>query len=373
MENEKPVRVGILGAGSIGAFVGACLSHISSYNLEVTLVGRESLIQSVEGAGNTLTLKSIVSSQQKQIDRFGSVVEVKAPKLIITTDHSALADMDVIVISLKATQTVSAGESLREVLEQGNNKHCVIVSFQNGVGNAEVLSKYLPNHVVLASMVEFNAVWHRSSATFSRNTDGFITLENKDEVNQNQNFKVFHRSLSNAGFHINLVTTKEIQEVLYGKLLINLFNPVNAVSGIPVPETLSFSKWRRIWAALIEEALKVYAVAGIKPKKIKANPKIVPTLLRLPTWLYSCIQFFVTKMAKDSKSSMLQDLENRRVTEIDYINGQVVKLAKEHGTTAPLNEKMVALIHTIEKQQENNGEAGFPLPPDEVKKFLGLS
>eukprot|EP00511_Aplanochytrium_stocchinoi_P008950 CAMPEP_0204869900 /NCGR_PEP_ID=MMETSP1348-20121228/30967_1 /ASSEMBLY_ACC=CAM_ASM_000700 /TAXON_ID=215587 /ORGANISM="Aplanochytrium stocchinoi, Strain GSBS06" /LENGTH=247 /DNA_ID=CAMNT_0052023433 /DNA_START=89 /DNA_END=829 /DNA_ORIENTATION=- len=245
-ENNKKLRIGVLGAGAIGAYVGTCLSHLShsrDTDVEVVLVGRESLKKSVSGAGNKIRIKSMLAAQQRLINNRGNIVNVQAPALTVTSDASLLADMDIIIVSVKATATEEAGTVLQQVLGRSNNKDCIVLSFQNGVGNREILGDFLPSHNVLASMVEFNVMWDRDDASFHQTTGGFITMETNNHVANEDNFKLFCKLLKATGIQTNVVTSKSIQEILYGKLLINLFNPVNALSGVSVPDTLAVYKW----------------------------------------------------------------------------------------------------------------------------------
>ena len=160
--------------------------------------------------------------------------------------------------------------------------------------------------------------------------------------------------------------------LLHSKLLINLVNPINALSGKPVAITLEDRSMRRLWAASITEALGVYAKAGIRPVKVKTNPKILPLLLTLPTPIFQCIQKLLTKVDREAKSSMLQDMEKGKPTEVDFLNGEIVELATSVGTTAPLNAKIQELVHEIEQERAGKSDEYTGLTSAEIYKRLEL-
>ena len=143
---------------------------------------------------------------------------------------------------------------------------------------------------------------------------------------------------------------------LYSKVLVNLINPINALSGTPVYLTLEDSKFRKLWAMCMEEGLAVYQKAGITPAKIKINPYLFPRLLRLPTPIWVCLQKLLSKVDKEAKSSMLQDMEKGKLTEIEAINGEIVKLAEEFELDAPINRKVIQLIHEVEQERQKMEE-----------------
>ena len=124
---------------------------------------------------------------------------------------------------------------------------------------------------------------------------------------------------------------RDILPVQYGKLLINLQSPVNA-SRSSVPTTLSRRRFRMAWRALVLEALDVFNACGIKPKR--PYVPFLPFVLALPDWAYNAAAFALFPLDPGCKSSMLQDCETGRATEIDALCGEIVRLARRNANRA---------------------------------------
>ncbi|MES1161710.1 MAG: ketopantoate reductase C-terminal domain-containing protein, partial [Rhizobacter sp.] len=137
----------------------------------------------------------------------------------------------------------------------------------------------------------------------------------------------------------------DLAAVQWGKLLLNLNNPVNALSGLPLRAQLMDRGYRLCLAALQTEALGVLRAAGIQPAQVGAlPPQRIPPLLRLPTPLFRLIAARMLRIDPKARSSMADDLAQGRTTEIDALCGEVVRLAATRGLRAPLNARMVALV-----------------------------
>jgi 2-dehydropantoate 2-reductase len=139
-------------------------------------------------------------------------------------------------------------------------------------------------------------------------------------------------------------------KVQWGKLLLNLNNAVNAISGLPLKLQLSQRAYRRPAALLIHEALDVLNAAGIRPAKVgRVTPKLIPPLLRLPDFLFARAAGAMLRIDPHARTSMSTDLQRGHLTEVDYLNGEVVRLAKTLGRCAPFNQRICELIHLAEE------------------------
>jgi 2-dehydropantoate 2-reductase len=133
-------------------------------------------------------------------------------------------------------------------------------------------------------------------------------------------------------------------------LLLNLNNAVNALSGLPLKTQLSQRDYRRCLALLIDEALAALRAAGIEPAQVaKVAPSRLPRLLRLPDWLYKRLASASLRIDPEARSSMWEDLQAGRHTEVDYLNGAVVTLAQSVGLNAVANRRMAELVHAAER------------------------
>jgi 2-dehydropantoate 2-reductase len=139
----------------------------------------------------------------------------------------------------------------------------------------------------------------------------------------------------------------------WGKLLINLNNAVSALSGRTLIEELNQRDYRRVVAASQREALGLLRRAGIKPGKVgPVSPRLLPAVIGSPDWLFRNIFLKGWKIDARARSSMADDLAAGRKTEVDSINGELVRLAERLGSAAPINGKIVELVRAAEAGAE---------------------
>jgi 2-dehydropantoate 2-reductase len=218
----------------------------------------------------------------------------------------------------------------------------LVVSLQNGVSNCAAASQAGPTLDVLPGMVPYN-VAEVGPGVFHRGTAGRLAA--KDDPSLRPWLPVFER----AGVPIDLHA--DLLPVQWGKLLLNLNNPVNALSGLPLRDQLMQRGYRRCFAALIDEALGVLGSAGIAPAQVAAVPaRRLPTVLRLPDWLFRIVAARMLRIDAKARSSMADDLALGRRTEIDALCGEVVRLAQDHDVEAPRNARMFALLEDWPRQ-----------------------
>jgi 2-dehydropantoate 2-reductase len=305
------VKIGVFGAGSIGCYLGG---RLIAAGHDVVLVGR----MAAEIAAHGLTLS----------DYQGERIVLREVRYV--DDAAALADCDVVLVTVKSTATREAGEALARVRPQ------VVVSFQNGVGNVEVLRAVLPR--VLAGMVPFNVV-RRPNGHFHNGTSGPLELERGcDELTQ---------ALRGAGFGV--VLHDDLRAVQWTKLVVNLNNSLNALAGVPLQEQLRDRTYRLVMAMVVREALACLQAEGIKPVRIgRLIPRLAPYVLSLPNWAFLRVAAAMVKIDPEARSSMWEDLERRRPTEIEYLNGEIIRLGEKHGVPTPVNRKIRELVRAAE-------------------------
>ncbi|MEC5217879.1 2-dehydropantoate 2-reductase [Actimicrobium sp. GrIS 1.19] len=314
-------RIAVFGSGSIGAYVGGALLHAGA---AVTLIGRARMQQRIAEHGLVLT-----DLQQRRI-------RLAPDQVPYRTDPEALADADLILVTVKSSDTVQAAQAIGQHARPG----ALVLSLQNGIGNATTLQQLLPDHVVLGGMVPFNVV-QTDDGRLHRGTQGELMVEASPLLDP--------WSTAFATAHLPLIARDDFVAVQWGKLLLNLNNAINALSGLPLKTQLSQRAFRRCLALLIDEALSVLDAAGIEPAQVaKIAPRRLPILLRLPDWLFTRIAAQMLRIDPEARSSMWEDLQAGRRTEIDYLNGAVVALAASLGTTAPANARLVELVRRRE-------------------------
>ena len=150
----------------------------------------------------------------------------------------------------------------------------------------------------------------------------------------------------------------------WGKLLINLNNAVNALSGRTLQDELRHRDYRKVFAASMREGLDLLKRAEIEPKAVgSTSPQALPRLVDTPDWLFNKVFMKRWKIDSKARSSMADDLQAGRKTEIDYLNGELVRLAERLQRAAPVNRAIVDLIH--------QAEAGAkPIAPAALRKAV---
>ncbi len=135
----------------------------------------------------------------------------------------------------------------------------------------------------------------------------------------------------------------------WAKLLLNLNNSVNALSGLPLKEQLSQRSFRRCAALAQEEALALLSRAGNRVARLTPiPPALIPKLLSVPDWLFARLANQMLAIDPLARSSMWEDLEAKRTTEVDWLNGEIVRLARSQGRAAPVNARLLALVRAAE-------------------------
>ena len=163
---SRELRIGIMGAGTIGSYVGGCLAADGA---DVVFVGRERLAKELKAHG--LVLGDLAR------DASGGDRVVAKERIVFGTDDSALADRDVVLCCVKSAQTDEVARRLATILRPG----AITVSMQNGVRNADVLRSHLGDQIVLGGIVGFNVV-SKGGGSFRRTTTGPLVIESsRDE------------------------------------------------------------------------------------------------------------------------------------------------------------------------------------------------
>jgi len=142
---------------------------------------------------------------------------------------------------------------------------------------------------------------------------------------------------------------------------------VSALSDAPTREIVLTAGYRKCVAAIVGEALGVMRAASIRPKRIGPLPVAVfPLALRLPTPLIRVVARAQLRIDPEARSSMWEDLSRGKKTEVDFLNGEIVRLARTVGRDAPINARVVALVHQVEE----SGRVSPKMSPSELWSSL---
>jgi 2-dehydropantoate 2-reductase len=229
----------------------------------------------------------------------------------------------------------------------------VVISLQNGVGNVAVLRDRLPGRRVLGGMVPFNVV-ALGDGRFHRSTSGDIVIE-ADPAGTAERLSVPGLTMRPTG---------NIDGVQWGKLIVNLNNALNALADMPLRRQLGQRAWRRLFADQMAEGLAAIKAEGIKPVSTTPIPAgWVPPLLRLPDAIFEALLGRTMKIDPEARSSMWEDLQRGRRTEIDYLQGVITEIADRRGLQAPLSHRIVALV----RKAEADGKGSPGLTPEQIR------
>ena len=309
------------GAGSIGCYVGGLWL---AAGLDVTFLGREKVKQELEEHGLAVS------------DTAGFSVKLEPDRLRVETKPAALRKADIILLTVKSTGTETAAREIARSAKGG----ATVISLQNGVSNPDLLRKRLPRQNVVQAMVPYNVV-HLGPGRWHRATWGDLVAEDQ-EVTRDLAARIGDR----PG---RLLLSNDMQGVAWGKLLFNLNNAINALSGTTYLAELQQRDFRRVFAAAIIETLALLKKAGIRPAKIgKVGPELLPHVIGAPDFIFNNLFLRVQKIDPKGRGSMADDFDAGRTTEIDYLNGEVVRLAESLGERAPVNAAIVELVKHAE-------------------------
>ncbi|GHE11792.1 2-dehydropantoate 2-reductase [Streptomyces alanosinicus] len=315
---SKP-RFAVLGAGTIGCHLGG---HLAAAGYEVTFIGRPAAMDVLRERG--LTLSTSVRPP----------VRLTPDRLTLATGAEAAAGADYVLVTVKSAGTGAAAGELAPHLAPGT----VVVSFQNGLHNPATLRAALPGRTVLAGMVPYNVV-RSELGTVHQGMPGRLMTEPDDGL-----VAAFREA------RLAIEARTDMPGVQHGKLLLNLNNAVNALSGLPLADQLGRRAYRRCLALCQREALAAYRAAGVAPARLGPTaPGVTPYLLGLPDAVFRRVAAASLRIDAHARSSMWEDLRRGRPTEIDSLQGEIVGLAEAHGLSAPVNARLVTLVHEAER------------------------
>lgn len=318
------VTIGVLGAGAIGAHIGV---RLAAAGAEVVLVGRRALVEDHEAGrlvARTLAGELVTPSES----------------LRCTTDIEALAEVELCLVCVKSRDTEEAGRTLARVLRPES----IVVSLQNGLRN-QALLRQAGLADALAGMVSFNVFMQ--AGEYRQATSGPIMIERPTRAANR--LDPLRTLAAAAGLELEL--RDDMPAVQGGKLLLNLNNAICTLAGVSIAESLRDRMLRRCFAASIREGLAILRGAGWPVARIgRLSPGLIVKLLPLPDAIVLRAAKSMVSIDPSARSSTLQDLERGRPTEIDAINGELVRLAEQHRLPCPVHRWIVEQVHRMEGQ-----------------------
>ena len=320
MNRSDPLRVTVVGAGIVGCTLGGALAR----QADVTLLGRPDFLDPIAESGLTIETRN------------DDPLHVRAEALTLSTSPTAVRDADVVLVCTKSGSTASVTSAILPHLPDD----AVIIGMQNGLHAADAIRDGVSHHLVLAGMVPYNIV-RTGPSSFLQASAGTVM------INRHRRVTDFVATARAAG--LSLATTTDMQAVLHGKLLMNLNNAVQALSGLPLRSELLDRDLRRCVAACQTEAVRVFAAAGVIPRvPLPVPARSLPWVMRLPTPIFRLAAQATLQVDPRGGSSTADDLLRGRPTEIDDLQGEVVQMGERLDIPTPVNRRVVELVKDAE-------------------------
>lgn len=333
------MKIAVIGAGAIGSVVGGLLSKAGE---DVTLIGRKPHVDAIR--------------------QRGLLLEGESGKTVIHVGAAESLDFrpDLVLLAVK-TQDVEC--SVREVRSYVSG--VPLLTMQNGVRSDDLVAGILGEEDLISSVVTFHSIFlEPGKVSFSNPTSG-VDLLIGEPFGINANRLQHLSALLNRALRTHI--SDDIRGAHWTKLIWNLNNAVPAVTGLSIQENNRYPRIRELNIGLIREGLQVIESAGIRTAPVPGVPlSLIKTMVKMPPSVSSLVVKSKTRSLGKTPvlTSTLQSIRRGRSTEIDYLNGEIVNLAKKKGIATPLNSLMVELVHQVETAETF-------LTVDELTQILG--
>lgn len=295
----SPLRVAVVGAGAVGCYYGAMLARAGH---AVVLIGRPQHVQAIDARGLRL-----------QTQHLDEQVPLQA-----STALAAAAGADLVLFSVKSPDTEATGRALATHLAP----QALLVTLQNGVDNAERLRALLPQEVTAA--VVYVATEMAGPGHVRHHGRGELVIEPGPRA------QALRQCLQQAG--VPTEVSPDVRGALWAKLVLNCaYNAISAIAQLPYRRMVQGAGVPQLMDDLVAECLAVAGADGVQ----------------LPSDIQAAVQGLSRTMPTQS-SSTAQDLARGKPTEIDHLNGFIVRRGEALGIPTPVNRALWALVKLLE-------------------------
>ena len=306
------MKIAVMGAGAVGCYYGGLLARAGH---EVTLVGRAAHVEAMRRDGLDLETQSL---REK--------VRVAA-----STEPSAVRGAKVVLFSVKSGDTEAAGEAIAPHLDAD----AVLVTLQNGVDNPERLAARVRQPVVPAAV--YVAVGMAGPGHVRHYGRGELLL---GASAASEGLVALFR-----GAGVPAEVSGNVAGELWVKLVVNCaYNALSAITQLPYGELVRSEGVEAVMRDVVEECLSIAQASNVAlPGDVRASVRDI------------------ARTMPGQRSSTAQDLARGKPTEIDHLNGLVVRKGEALGIAAPANRVLWTLVKALEKQgaDERRGQRGW--------------
>jgi 2-dehydropantoate 2-reductase len=301
------VKVAVVGCGAVGSLFAANLAQLEDVEVWAFDLDEEHV--------------EAINEHGLRLSGAGEVVG----KVRATTDAAELPACDFGIVATKCMHTAAAIMATAQAFANG-----AVCSVQNGVGNEEVLAEHVERvirgttfpagRVLRPGHVQWDVKGETTIGPFEPNPPPMGEVERLADA------------CTRGGMPTHAVA--DARGPQWRKLIFNAAtNPIGALTRLTHGRVCEDAELRRLVSLLVDEGKAVAVAQGIE---LDADPEELIDHAARPDVAY------------DHKASMLQDVEARRQTEIDYLNGGIARFGREHGVSTPLNDAVTALIKGLE-------------------------
>ncbi|MFX0004275.1 MAG: ketopantoate reductase family protein [Candidatus Hodarchaeota archaeon] len=329
---KKNLRIGFIGAGSIGSLFGGYLANVKSeiYSIEVIFFCLKAHADEV----NTNGLKLYRNQQISIIKNIKAYEDEKIFDAKLEREPSF--SFDFIFLTTKAYDSEAVVRQYKKLIDK--SKWFVIL--QNGIGNEDIVIPYCDKSKIIRVVTSAGAfldkpghLIHTGEGITKIGFPFLYDIDLEEEIMQQAKIDigVLRDILDLAG--LETVIVDDIIGECWEKVLVNIgINALGALTRLPNGKLLEFEELRYIMGQAVKEAINV-----AEKKEIKLSNRD-----------YIAITYDVAEKTAENKNSMLQDILNRKPTEIEFMNGRILKYAKDLGIKVPFNESLTFLIRGLE-------------------------
>ncbi|HEY6391087.1 MAG TPA: 2-dehydropantoate 2-reductase [Bryobacteraceae bacterium] len=297
------MQVAVIGAGAVGCYYGGLLLRAGH---DVTFIGRPAHVDAINAHGLLLDTQF-----------FRGYLPAKA-----ATDATSLASPDLVLFCVKSADTEEAGRSLAGCLRPETS----VLSLQNGVDNPQRL-RGVTGHAVIPVVVYVGS--EMAGPGHVRHHGGGNIAIGAAPASE-----ALAQMLDAAGIRTTIADDIEVTQ--WSKLVTNCaFNALSAVAGIPYGPMLEVEGTRDVVASAVQEAVMVARASGVSMPE-----DILEQILKIPAAM------------PNQMSSTAQDVARGKPSEIDFLNGYVVRKGAELGVPTPTNQALQVMVKLAERRNE---------------------
>lgn len=328
------MRIAVIGAGAVGGLLAALLDR-AGHEVEVTARGEH--LAAIRADGIRLD-----GGYGEHVARVAAGEALDArPELAILATKAQDAEA-----ALRANAAVLDGVPLLVV--------------QNGLGGIRIAREVLPDAPLLGGLALF-ATSYLSAGRITV-TAALPLVVGAAEGTASGVLDDVVAVLRGA---LEIERVENLEGAQWTKLLVNHVNALPAITGLSVQQTIADDGLRGVLSASLRETVRIANRIGVRFAGLQGFPGwMLPWLGRVPLAVVALFPRILARRMGDvpNPGSTLQSLRRGQLTEIDFLNGAVVRVAREHGLDAPVNSALVDLVHEVERTSE------FRSPADVVAR-----